>query len=247
MKSRYGNYIGGKRPLMIDYTYWDMVSSSSKFIPISEFYDKVFSDTDYDYTYGKGVWGLTSTMDFVKTDSKVTQSGLTGPLFSVGPTWDASEQSYIQYTIDIARYVNKSARVVFKLDINGASGSSDYQLDLINVSGTSYSFENVTHSFQTTTAHTRLYEQATWTNVAVATTNARWNVDTGGTPSGAASTSAAGGTYYIFGNSIGTPLYQNYRMWLRSPVVSLGATPTLSFYLCRFVAGPYLSVHLDIQ
>lgn len=248
MISRFGRYSGGERKALADFNSSGIKSDSSieyQAIP----YVPVFTPQNFEYTYTKGIWGLSASEEFPKAESRIVTSGLTSPLFSkYGDAWTSAEQAYIQYTINISRYANKNARVVFRLD-NFAFDAIDYQIDLVSVSGTTYSFENTGESWQTTTAHTQNYTSATWTTLAVGTTNGRWNVDTGGTPSpGAANTAAAGGSYYVYAETTGTTNVDFYRFWLRSPVIALGATPTLSFYLCRFVAppGPWLSVHLDI-
>lgn len=243
MYSRYGKYSGGERYSLVDNNTQNLIPDSG----ISYFKYQLNPFSSFEYTNGKGMWDLSATTMFPKPESKIVTSGLTEPLFIKGRDWDSAEQAYIQYNIDIARYANKSARVVFRFD-NNTYVNSDYQIDLVNVSGTSYDFEGTGHSWQTTTVNTIDYNTATWTNLALSTANARWNFDTGGTPTaGAANTSAASGTYYAYAESTGMITYGSYFAWLRSPVISLGATPTLSFYLCRFVSGPYITVHLDIQ
>ncbi len=244
MFTRYGKYTGGKRVALVNPATPGLVSQSG----ISYFQYAYIPFSKFEYTNLKGMWDLATTTTFPKPESKIITSGLTEPLFVRGLNWTSpTDQAYIQYTIDISRYRNKSARVVFRVD-NNKLDTSDYQVDLVNISGTSYDFENTGHNWQTTTTNALTYDLATWSTLAVGTTNARWNVDTGGTPTvGAANTAAASGSYYVYAESTGTSLTTSYLMWLRSPIIALGATPTLSFYLCRNVSGPYFTVHLDVQ
>lgn len=245
MISRYGRYSGGQRKALVETAIGNELILSDSALRYYNY--NVIPFDSFEYTQCKGIWDISTPEMFPKPESKVVTSGLTYPLFAKGYDWTSPEQAYIQYTINIARYANKSARVVFRFDNNGFN-TSDYQIDLVNVSGTSYDFENTGHSWQTTTTSTINYSAATWSTLAVGTTNGRWNVDTAGTPTvGAANTAAASGSYYVYAESTGMSTTTNYFAWLRSPVIALGATPTLSFYLCRFVSGPYITVYLDIQ
>jgi hypothetical protein len=244
MYSRFGKYTGGQKYALVDPNLPGLTSESG----INYYKYEYTNFFNFEYTNLKGMWDLSTTNMFPKPESKIVTSGLTEPLFVKGSNWiTPDEQSYIQYTLDISRYRNKSARVVFRLD-NNTFTTADYQVDLVNISGTSYSFENTGHNWQTSTNNAIRYDLATWATLAVGTTNGRWNVDTGGTPTvGAANTAAAGGTYYVYAETTNTSTVTSYFMWLRSPVIALGATPTLSFYLCRFANGPYFTVHLDVQ
>lgn len=234
MKGRYGGYTGGKKRLLYDYT---ALKSESAFQA-----DGAVLANNFDYTAGKGFWSLRSTNQFPKAANKTFASGLTSELFTV----KSQNNAWTQRTINVSRYANRTVRAVFRYINKNNSEIADLQLDLVVLSGTTYSFENTGESFQTTTTDTRGYLSATWTNVAVATTNGRWNADTGGTPTtNAARTDAAGGTYYVYAESSGTS--SNYNFWLRSPAVALGASPTFTFYEARAGSGTgELYVYLDI-
>ena len=236
MRGRYGGYTGGKKRLLYDYTTLKSESAIQA--------DGAISANSFDYTAGKGIWSLRSTNQFPKAINKTVASGLTSELFTI----KNQNNAWTQRTINVSRYANKTARAVFRYINKNNSELADLQLDLVVLSGTTYSFENTGESFQTTTTDTRSYLSATWTNVAVATTNGRWNADTGGTPTtNAARTDAAGGTYYVYAETSGIGVADDYNFWLRSPAVALGASPTFTFYEARAGAGTgELYVYLDI-
>ena len=128
-------------------------------------------------------------------------------------------------------------RLVFGY-VNGSQGTSfqgDIQLDDIRLDGTTYSFENTGHSWQTTTSNTLVsnYSSASFSTLATGTTKAgKWNVDSGGTPSsGTGRTDADAGTYYVYAETSSGANGQGYI--LRSPAVTLGSSPTLSYAVAR--------------
>jgi len=236
MSGRYGAFTGGRRKLLYEFNTLKSESALQA--------DAAITPTNFDYTSSKGIWSLSSTNQFPKSANKTVASGLTSELFAV----NGQNNAWTQRTIDISRYANKTARVVFRYINKNESEVADLQLDLIVLSGTTYSFENISESFQTTTTDTKSYSSATWTTVSVATTNGRWNVDTGGTPTtNAARTDAAGGTYYVYAETTGTTTTNDYNFWLRSPAIALGASPTFTFYEARAGASTgELYVYLDI-
>jgi hypothetical protein len=237
MSGRYGGYTGGKKRILTDFTTLKSESALQA--------DASVVANNFDYTSGKGIWSLRSTNQFPKAVNRpIASSGLTPELFTI----KGQSNAWTQRTINITRYANKTSRVVFRYINKNESEVADLQLDLIVLSGTTYSFENISESFQTTTTDTKSYSSATWTNIAVATTNGRWNVDTGGTPTtNAARTDAAGGTYYVYAETTGTTTTSDYNFWLRSPAVALGASPTFTFYEARAGASTgELYVYLDI-
>jgi len=236
MSGRYGAFTGGRRKLLYEFNTLKSESALQA--------DGAITPTNFDYTSSKGIWSLSSTNQFPKSANKTVASGLTSELFAV----NGQNNAWTQRTIDISRYANKTARVVFRYINKNESEVADLQLDLIVLSGTTYSFENISESFQTTTTDTKSYSSATWTAVSIATTNGRWNVDTGGTPTtNAARTDAAGGTYYVYAETTGTTTTNDYNFWLRSPAIALGASPTFTFYEARAGASTgELYVYLDI-
>lgn len=237
MSGRYGGFTGGKRRLLYEF---DKLKSESALQA-----DSPIDAGNFDYTSGKGIWSLRSTNQFPKAINQTVSSGLTSELLRI----KGENNAWTQRTINISRYANKSARVVFRYINRDGGEFGDFQLDLINVSGTSYSFENVSGSFQTNTTNNSRYSSITWSTISASTTGGRWNFDTGGTPTaGTARTDAAGGTYYVYAETSGNGAAEDYNFWLRSPIVSLGASPTLSFYEARLGSTiGELYVYLDIQ
>jgi hypothetical protein len=220
--SRYGSLSGGRKKLLSEYSDFKSTSSLQADTPTSP--------VTLDYTSGKGVWNLNSTTQFPKNVNRAISLGLTPGLLKVKDTNNA----WTQITVDISRYANRSVRVVFRY-INDRSGElGDIQLDLINLDGNSYSFENVGHSFETSTTDVKTYSSVAWTAISVATTTGRWNVDTGGTPTASTSrTDAASGTYYVYAETSSPGNSKDYNFWLRSPTINLSGSPTLSFYEAR--------------
>jgi hypothetical protein len=237
MSGRYGGYTGGKKRILTDFTTLKSESALQA--------DAAVVANNFDYTSGKGIWSLRSTNQFPKAVNRpIDSSGLTPELFTI----KGQSNAWTQRTINISRYANKTARAVFRYINKNESEVADLQLDLVVLSGTTYSFENVGESFETTTTNITNYSSATWAAVSVATTNSRWNVDTGGTPTtNAARTDAAGGTYYVYAETTGTTTTNDYNFWLRSPAIALGASPTFTFYEARAGASTgELYVYLDI-
>lgn len=220
---RFGGYTGGRGKLL---NQFDQLRSESTFQA-----DAPTAPTELDYTSSKGIWNLKSTNQFRKKTSRTITTGLSYELIRLKGTNDA----WTQRTLDISRFANQSARVVFRYINKDGGELGDLQLDLINVSGTSYSFETVSESFQTNTTNNSYYESITsWSTITVTTTAGRWNVDTTGTPTaGTARTDAAGGSYYVYAETSGIGAAEDYNFWLRSPIVALGSSPTLSFYEAR--------------
>jgi hypothetical protein len=174
--------------------------------------------------------------------------GLSSSLDSV----TGQNASWSTRTVDISAYANEDVKLVF-IYTNGTTGTSyqgDLQLDDIRLDGTTYSFENTGHSWQTTTTNTPVanYSSASFTNVAVGTTNGRWNSDAGGTPSGSTGlTTADAGTYYVYAETSGTST-SGHNYILRSPTVTLGASPTLQYAEARSGGNiGTLNVYLDVQ
>jgi len=174
--------------------------------------------------------------------------GLSSSLDSVTGT----NASWSTRTVDISAYANEDVKLVF-VYTNGTTGTSyqgDLQLDDIRLDGTTYSFESTGHSWQTTTTNTPVanYSSASFTNVAVGTTNGRWNSDAGGTPSSSTGlTTADAGTYYVYAETSGTST-SGHNYILRSPTVTLGSSPTLQYAEARSGGNiGTLNVYLDVQ
>lgn len=176
------------------------------------------------------------------------EAGLSDSLDSVSGTSDA----WATRTVDISAYAGEEVRLVFGY-VNG-SGSlayqGDIQLDDVRLDGTTYSFENTGHSWQTTTSNTLVsnYSSASFSTLSTGTTSAKWNVDSGGTPSGnTGRTDADAGSYYVYAETSGSSM-AGHGFILRSPAVTLGSSPTLSYAVARNGSNiGALNVYLDVQ
>jgi hypothetical protein len=179
-----------------------------------------------------GIWDLPAVYDS-KTSAPTYELGLTTSLLTVSGTNDA----WTQQTVDISAYAGATVRLAFRYT-NGNGFEGDLQIDNIDLDGNSYSFENVTHSFETsdgTNYNGTAYTSVTFQNVAVEQDNRGvWQVDQGGTPSNnTGRTDAADGTYYAYIESSNPADANGFTSWLRSPQVTLGGSPTLTFFEAR--------------
>lgn len=185
------------------------------------------------YTDVKGIWGLNYTSLLPGGGGGGTALGLSESLFTVSGENDA----WTERNIDLGAYAGTEGHIVFRYT-SGDSFRGDLQLDLINGN----SFENTSNSFQTSSSGETNYESVSWGTLSVGTTNGRWNVDQGGTPSGStARTDAPGGSYYVYAETTSS---FNYNFWLRSP--ELVAPSSLTFYEARYGANiGTLDVYFD--
>ena len=123
-------------------------------------------------------------------------TGFSNSLFNVS----GENASFVQRTVDISAYAGATVRLVFRYQ-NGNGFGGDIQLDDINLDGTAYSFENETHSFQTSNGDDYgTYAGVTWANVAVESNNdGRWQVHDTATPSNnTGGLAAPSGNYFIY-------------------------------------------------
>ena len=97
------------------------------------------------------------------------QIGLSESLLSVS----GENASWTQQTIDMSTYANHTVKLVFYHNAAGGT-NADLQLDNIQLDGNTYDFEGPsTHSFQTTNSDTNAYDSASWSSLAVSTSNGR--------------------------------------------------------------------------
>jgi hypothetical protein len=193
-----------------------------------------------------GIWDVAAVIDSI-----ITPSG--GPSYTTGftdslLTISGENNAWTQQTVDISAYAGATVRLVFRYQ-NGNGFEGDIQLDLIDLDGTTYSFENQTHSFETSTNDPSTYAAASWTAIAVEEDNrGAWQVDQGGTPSNnTGRTDAQDGSYYVYFEASSPANVTGYNGWLRSPEITLGGSPTLTFYEARSGAAiGSLDVHLDV-
>lgn len=120
--------------------------------------------------------------------------------------------------------VSGSFRVAWHY-VSGTGFRGDYAIDTVSLQGNSYNFDASNDSFVCSTSDTSSSTTAFSgsASVATATTNGRWNRDSGGT--GSSSTgpnSAQSGSFYLYcettGNGTG---YPNKNFWLFSPVITV--------------------------
>ena len=214
----------------------------------NSFREESVADTPQDFSYAdaQGIWNLNSTMQFPKNNAVLEPPppyalGLSDSLLTISGELDA----WSQRTIDISAYAGATVRVVFKY-LSGSSFTGDIQLDLINIDGSSYSFENTGEGFETSLVQESSYGAVGWSSLSTGTSAGRWNVGSGGTVSaGTGRTDAASGSYYVYAETSSTG-YPSKDFWLRSPQITLGSSPTLSFYEARLGATiGALDVYID--
>jgi hypothetical protein len=133
---------------------------------------------------------------------------------------------------------------------NGGDFTGDIQLDQIDLDGNVYSFENQTHSFETSSVDdSSTYAGVSWSNLTVTENlDGYWQVDQNGTPSNnTGRTDAANGSYYVYAETSSPANANGYNFWLRSPEITLSGSPTLTFFEARNGAAiGTLDVHLDV-
>ena len=238
--SRYGGFRKGRRRYTNN---WDELKSASSFR------EETVADTPQEFSYAdaQGIWNLRSTMQFPKNNSILEvppsyQLGLSNSLLTLSGELDA----WSQRTIDVSAYAGATVRVVFKYR-SGSSFRGDIQLDLVDIDGNSYSFENTGEGFETSLNAESSYAAVGWSSLSVGTSAVSWNVDSGGTGSGGtARTDAANGSYYVYAETSGSGS-PSKDFWLRSPQTTFGSSPTLSFYEARLgVDIGTLDVYLDV-
>jgi hypothetical protein len=236
--SRFGKFINGRQLLL---TNWADLNSPSSSNPVPLLQGQIES---FNYTDVEGIYDLTSTSQF--PNPVITYNvGFSPVLFTLSGQLDA----WTQRTVDISGYAGATVRLVFHY-INTANFTGDIQLDQIDLDGNVYSFENVTHGFETSSADDQAtYNTVTWSAVTVVENSAgNWQVDAGGTPSAnTGRTDAADGTFYVYAETSAPANVAGYDIWLRSPQITLSGAPTLTFFEARLGAGiGQLDVHLDV-
>jgi hypothetical protein len=193
-----------------------------------------------------GIWDVASVIDsiIVGGSTPTYEVGFTPSLLTIS----GENNAWTQQTVDISAYAGATVRLVFRYQ-NGNGFNGDIQLDLIDLDGTTYSFENQTHSFETSTNNNGSYDLTNWTAIAVEEDNrGAWQVDQNGTPSGSTGrTDAQDGSYYVYFEASSPANVSGYNGWLRSPEITLSGSPTLTFYEARLGADiGSLDVHLDV-
>ena len=127
-------------------------------------------------------------------------------------------------------------RLVFKYT-NGTTGTNTYdgdiQIDLIDIDGTTYDFENADEGFQVSEAGETTYGGVSWQPLAVGATAKRFNVHTGNTASSnTGDLGAASGSYFVYAET-SSPVVFGDVFWLRSPAITFDGSTPISFYVGR--------------
>lgn len=255
MRNRYGNFITGKYNYVQSdsttiYTYSGPTRSIGS-LQVNSAQD----DRKFDYTsYQGGFWGINSSFEFPKIKNK-TYTNTTGLTDVIDCLASPSFASWSSRNVDISRFANRSARIVFRysqLNRPNFPLTDDIYIDSIAISsGTpTYGFETTGDNFQTTTSEAYLteYRDLTWTTVA--STRGRNLFARANTRPLTFGTSGNGNfgivtTYDTTYNEL-----VNKTMWLRSPVVSFGASPTFITYFYYIPVGydtSLLFTYLDLQ
>lgn len=195
-----------------------------------------------------GIWDVTGVLASIISGGGGGPShelGLTPSLLTVSGTNNA----WTQQTVDISAYAGATVRLVFRYQ-NGSSFTGDIQLDQVDLDGNVYSFENQTHSFETSSVdNSPTYAGVSWSALTVTENlDGYWQVDQGGTPSNnTGRTDAANGSYYVYAETSAPADQAGYNFWLRSPEIVLGGSPTLTFFEARNGAGiGTLDVYLEV-
>ena len=186
---------------------------------------------------------------FVQEPPPAFIPGLTGSLLTVSGEYNG----WRQQTVDVSAHKNRTVRLVFYYQTT-TSFTADLQLDDINIDGNLSTFESSSDwtAWQTTTTNNvnTLYHNAAFSFVDTSNATGRWSRDTGGTGS-----SGTGLTYdHTLGTTAGGYLYAEtsvsphpWGFWLRSPIITLSNSPTVTFWEARYGATMgTCDVYLDI-
>src|SRR6056297_2194201 len=115
---------------------------------------------EFQYVHGKGIWDLTATNQFPKSQVSGYTLGLSPSLFSI----TGQNSSWSQRSVDISSYAGATCQLVFQYE-NGGSFNGDIQIDNIDLDGTLYTFESGEEGFQTSTVDTASYNSVSWSNL----------------------------------------------------------------------------------
>ena len=149
--------------------------------------------------------------------------------------------SWNQQTIDISAYKGNTVYFVVKYT-SGNGFRGDFQIDDVTIDGTTYNFDSNATGWQTSAAsslgQTFTYSSISWADVATASYRGRWNRDAGGTGSSSTGLSVdhtlgTSSGYYLYAEV--TSRYNGTEFWLRSPSITLSASPgNLTFWEARY-------------
>jgi hypothetical protein len=118
--------------------------------------------------------------------------------------------------------LNKPVRMVLRY-ARGTSFTGDIQIDYPFYNGSYYSFEGGNDGWETHSAFVTDYNSVSWASVVTGSSLARWNRDSGGTPSGSTGlTFAYAGSWYLYAETSGGSTGSLH--WARSPQFILNNT-----------------------
>ena len=161
-------------------------------------------------------------------------------------TVSGQNNAWSQRTVDVSGYAGATVRPVFRY-VSGSNYLGDIQLDQIVIGGTTSSFESSAESFESSYLGEETYASVSWAAIGTRTNYRRWVRDSNGTGSaGTGRQDAADGSFYLYAetSSTGSP---SKNFWLRGPQVTLGASPTFTYYEARLGATiGTLDVYLDV-
>lgn len=226
-ESNYVDYTGA-------FTFPDNIEWNQAIVPTVSANDtKVFDF--YSPNGGTTIYGKT----------RFASSGVAKPgLYLVGEkTASDSATGYTFTSLDISQYANRNVRLVFGYHILVTNTSNpQVNVDLINFNGSTYSFENTTHNFQTSNTTTSKYGNvptANWVALIAPSSSSysyTWSVLTPGGYSG---------THCLCMS--GSPTTAGNTFWARSPIINLNSSPNLSFYSYKWSGtDTKLSVYIDV-
>lgn len=169
---------------------------------------------------------------------------------------DSLINTWTQYTYSVSDglVANQTGRIMFSYK-SGSSFTGDQQVDSVEIDGTTNTFQSNAESYERTEALTgsnailfsgvstafrsSVYNARSWTGVSTATSgNGLWLRDNNGTSSqntgSVLGPSGVNTDFYLYYESSGSTFPQ--AGWLRTPSVTLDASPSVAFKSSRFGA-----------
>jgi len=201
------------------------------------------------------IWGAGRSYPSTNTaDVTPVSAGLTFTLLDTITGNDSSVNTWTQKSYGASDGLTGGSTGVLLIHITASSFRADMQVDDFNFGSGVIDFESSANNFQTTTVGTGLttylstlsnankestYNGLSFSNVITSGSGSSgiWNRDSGGT-----SSSNTGSTIdHTLGTTLGNYLYFESSSgshpiggYLRSPSVTLGSTPSISFWTSRF-------------
>lgn len=188
--------------------------------------------------------GISGGLKFVASPITTIPLGFSSSLFSISS--QTGQNVWQQHTIDISSYASATVRVVFWY-LRGTSFTGDIQIDDIYINGTTYTFESGVENFirnssalAVGTPITNYPSTMTTTALTTGSSGSFWLRDSGGTPSGATSstidhTLGTTGGFYVYAETSGPATNAPY--FLATPSITLSGSPgNMTFWTSRYGA-----------